>query len=486
VTTETGLSEREAEILRLIATGATNQRIANELKISVNTVKVHVRNIFSKAGVASRAEAVMYAVRVGLVPADVLAPSPSEQGSAVSSQDGLVGEAGPGAANAADQEAPAASGPFSSGATGLSAEGDLESRLSFASPASIARRRWLPPLLGWYVLFAMIVVVGAYAALAATRLVDGVAVSTPSAGEGQGDEPGRWRVLAPLPFGLSGFAMAGHLRDGKQLLYVIGGTTGSRVTDQVLRYDPATNVWVPMSPKPTPVTDVRAAVIGNRIYVPGGRLGSGAISVRLEAYDTLRDTWLSLAPLPAPRSGYALAAFEGKLYLLGGWDGSKYRREVWQYNPDDDTWRARAPMPSARAFAAAVSTEAGIYVVGGESEAGSQATHFLYSPAADDQSLSPWSTKAPIPSPVGRGDAAGIGGMVMVVGAEGTPGQLQIYSSQTDSWRSSQIPLGNLRDLRVQATDNKLYLVGGVADGRQSAAAYEYRAVLTVFLPVIR
>src|SRR5215208_3020082 len=61
------ISEREREILRLVATGATNQQIAYQLNISVNTVKVHLRNIFGKIGVTSRTEATVFAVRNGLV-----------------------------------------------------------------------------------------------------------------------------------------------------------------------------------------------------------------------------------------------------------------------------------------------------------------------------------------------------------------------------------------------------------------------------------
>jgi two-component system, NarL family, response regulator LiaR len=57
------LSEREREVLRLAAGGASNKVIARDLEVSVRTVHAHMRNIFVKLGVASRTEAVMLAVR---------------------------------------------------------------------------------------------------------------------------------------------------------------------------------------------------------------------------------------------------------------------------------------------------------------------------------------------------------------------------------------------------------------------------------------
>jgi ATP/maltotriose-dependent transcriptional regulator MalT len=52
------LSQRETEVLRLIADGATNKEIANELILTVNTVKRHISNIFGKLHVSNRAQAI--------------------------------------------------------------------------------------------------------------------------------------------------------------------------------------------------------------------------------------------------------------------------------------------------------------------------------------------------------------------------------------------------------------------------------------------
>ena len=62
-----GLTQREVEVLRLIAAGKSNREIGEELVISLNTVARHVSNIFSKTGSSNRTEAAAYANQRGLV-----------------------------------------------------------------------------------------------------------------------------------------------------------------------------------------------------------------------------------------------------------------------------------------------------------------------------------------------------------------------------------------------------------------------------------
>ena len=70
------LTDRETEVLALLARGKSNRQIAGELFVEEKTVKAHVSNILRKLGVQSRTQAALHAVRTGLVSTEELSEEP--------------------------------------------------------------------------------------------------------------------------------------------------------------------------------------------------------------------------------------------------------------------------------------------------------------------------------------------------------------------------------------------------------------------------
>jgi NarL family two-component system response regulator LiaR len=68
--TEEPLTEREVEVLKLVAQGLSNQRIADKLIVSERTVRTHISNILSKLHLANRTQVALYALRQGLASLD--------------------------------------------------------------------------------------------------------------------------------------------------------------------------------------------------------------------------------------------------------------------------------------------------------------------------------------------------------------------------------------------------------------------------------
>ena len=64
------LTERELEILKLVARGRTNREIADQLVVAEGTIRTHVSNILDKLHLASRTQATLYALREGLASLD--------------------------------------------------------------------------------------------------------------------------------------------------------------------------------------------------------------------------------------------------------------------------------------------------------------------------------------------------------------------------------------------------------------------------------
>ena len=74
---EEGLSPRESDVLGLVTGGLSNQEIANTLFLSINSVKTYIRSTYRKMGVATRSQAVLWAIQHGFPTPELPPPSPT-------------------------------------------------------------------------------------------------------------------------------------------------------------------------------------------------------------------------------------------------------------------------------------------------------------------------------------------------------------------------------------------------------------------------
>lgn len=436
------LSEREVEILRLVASGASNKEIAARLTISPNTVKVHVRNIFGKIGVQSRTEAALYAIQHGYVD--------------------VPGVTQPVIPEEAADEAPE----------------PPEVVPVIDTPAPITRsapRPWLMPAL----LIGALVVLG----LAVWRLL--VAPSSLIASAATPTSPSRWTTLTDLPEPLSAPAAAVYVGQ----IVVIGGQDSDGPSADVWIFGATDSNWAAGAPKPTAVTDAQAATIGGRIYVPGGLGIDGRPVDVLEIYNPRTDTWEQGANLPEPRSGHALVALDGRLLLFGGWDGSTYRADVFEYTPEANSWRALRDMPTARGFAAAAVVAGRVFLMGGT--AGDEPLNIteVFTPEAESETNGGWDTAAPMPMAGAYVNAAVVADTVFVFGddANGRPTIRLGYSAGEDSWAELEAAPGedSLARSGVVAIGPVIHLLGGQRDEKAVSVHATFQALYVSFIPFV-
>ena len=413
------LTERENEILLMVATGVTNREVAHQLNISVNTVKVHLRNVFNKLGAESRTEATMIAVREGWVPV---------------SSTGV--------------------------ASGLQATNAVA---QYRIPPAIPE----PPL-PWFKRATLIAAV--------LLAVAGMAVTWPrnrsQADNGQ-DQPFDRSPQQPLVAPVEGTQSSWHERAqmptrrahlalvvARSEILAIGGRTPEGVTSAVEAYDPASDTWTPRSAKPKPVAYISAAAIGTKIVVPGGCDAEGTPTRAVEVYDVLSNSWHKASPLPNPCCAYALAALDGKIYLFGGWDGEQYVAATYVYDLQTDTWVEGAPLDTGRGFAAAASLEGRLYIVGGYDGARELSTCTAYDPATET-----WEECTPLA--VGRGGLgmAALGGQLYAIGGGGWTSYLgfnERYNPNDNTWNPVETPLvGEWRTPGVVVYESTIFAIGG-------------------------
>lgn len=430
------LSERELEILKLVATGVSNKEIAQRLYISTNTVKVHLKNIFAKIGAVSRTEAAMYAVKIGLV----------------------------------------------QGITPMKEEVEVSALqpVETIEEKSNNIRGWV----NWVMLAGFIILVivfgGTYTwqqsrALSATAT--SVIAPTPSPFP-------RWREKAPMLTARKSMAVVAY----ENQIYAMGGETETGVSDVVEKYDLVSDTWTKLSPMPVPLMEINSVVIGGLIYVPGGKTLENKLSDTLYVYDPREDQWNKLAPLPKLLCGYALVAYEGRMYLFGGWDGKNVVNTVIEYNPIADEWQDQTSMPTARAYAGAAIAGGKIYVVGGYDGENALDTNEEYSPDLDNEENQPWVERAPLPQARYGMGVTSMADIVYVVGGKTSSeeeGGLIEYFHQQDEWQAGEQPERMESYVKMIPMGTDLYVLGGESINGLSNHLSSYQAMFTISIPFI-
>ncbi len=437
------LSEREREILILVATGLSNKEIAQRLVISPNTVKVHLRNIFAKISVSSRTEAALFAIREGLVVGM-----------------GETTEAAPAGAPASPAD-PAPTLPF------------------IVMPGIAPARR--PNWLAWGLVAGLAILASVSTLFFLRTQLTAAPQPTPAL---ETAIP-RWTVRAELPTARSGLAVVAY----ENKIYAIGGETGGGISGALERFDPSTGAWTTLKPKPLAVADAGAVVIGGEIFVPGGRLASGDITNTLAVYDPRQDRWSTRAPMPQAISAYSLATFEGRLLLFGGWDGQRFGKRVFSYDPSTDAWSEQTPMPTARGFAGAAAAAGHIYVIGGTDGDTELAVNEFYQPSAEGTATGlVWQTAKPMPAGRAHMGVTGLADYIYVVGGETDQGSSAsgplMYFPRRDEWQPADAPpVADWSRLGLVASETSLYALGGQVGGVPGSYMEVYQALYTVLFP---
>jgi DNA-binding CsgD family transcriptional regulator/N-acetylneuraminic acid mutarotase len=449
------LSERELEILSIVATGATNAQVAQESGISVNTVKVHLRNIYTKLEVESRTEATTVAISRGWI---------------------AVGEGDEGRVEVT--------------------EGETEPEAAIPVPTwpSWLRRERLPV---WKRLFLLgVLVLASLAAFWNPTERAGIASYSdtfvdhePGTRQGVSERAGtsRWQRVSPLTVPRARFAAVSIGAD----VYAIGGDSAGGVLDTVEVLDSTRNTWEARAPKPVPAANIGAVAVDGRIYVPGGYGADGEALALLEIYDPRQDQWTRGADLPQPLFGYAIAALGSKVYVFGGYDGQDYRATTYIYDTHLNSWEQGTLFDTPRGFLAAAIVEGHIYVVGGYDGTREYSRCQLYDPEAEGTEEGPWHDCEGMLTRRGGHGLIGLNGTLYAIGG-GWNEYLYFnerYDTSTGVWSSFETPvMGQWRTVGVtaalQGDEQVIYALGGW-NGEYLSQAERYRPFFYISLPSI-
>ena len=433
MTENTPLTSRETEILALIAEGKTNKEIAADLFISVNTVKVHVSNVFQKIGVSSRTEATLYAIENGIVQSPAtLTPN---------------------------QNSPTIDFP------GRTPEETI-----------VEKSGWL--MKNWWTILGVLVLIFAITQITQPSLSILRSTPTPNAFV-EALNQNRMEAIQPMARSRIGFASV--INEGE--IYIIGGRSDTSTLGLTERYLIDSDSWESLPEKPTAVSDVNAVYLRGSIYVPGGLLGDGSVTDAMEVFIINENTWEVRASVPEKISNYALATFEGQMFLFGGWNGADVTDKVFRYDPSLDEWFPCASMPTARMNASAAVLGGKILVIGGSASEDELARNEGYQASFGVDDGSEWEKNDDLPFECGFCSSNSLSDQMFVITNE----KIWQFSQGTQKWSEILLSKTQLLPAQVQSVvspDGSLYLFGGVTtEDALANLAVKYRVLYTISIP---
>ncbi len=426
------LSDRELDVLGCVAKGASNKEIASELSISQNTVKVHLRNIYTKLGVSSRTEATTTGLQQGYI---------SIPNSSSASEE-----------DKANQEVTTTVVEIDTASTRT----DSSTEQYIPPEETTKSRNWRAIILLLLLLLSAIaIIVLGLQLLNQNQMAEKAELFVESS-----LDDSRWLVSRPMPEARADMAVAVIGLD----IYQIGGETAAGVDGKVQVFNSRDRVWSEAAEKPTAVTSSSAVELYGEIYVPGGKLADGQATDVVEAYSPSQDAWRAIAALPQSLAG-GLAVSDGAfLYLFGGWDGEQYLDTAFVYDPSADSWRPLPPMPEKAAFAAGGAITGEFIVVGGTNGQTELASCYIFEPSSEE-----WSSCPDMLMPRADAGSAVILNKLFVIGgglnSENEVSFSEVYDPANEIWQVVNTP--TLKDnsrwpgAGVGHVETRIYAFGG-------------------------
>ena len=463
------LTERELEVVRLLSTGAGNKEIAAQLYLSPNTVKVHLRNIFTKLEAQSRVEVTMIAVRSGWVMPAPNGPTGEPAANGVPVAVALAPPDTSSPNDTASAETPAATtipGAPVSDSTATPQPALVEGADATSDPATPATPadRDQPDL---------------------TPHTEAPISAPPSPASDAPLMPGE-KTAEPAP-------------EAQPIQPIQPAQPAQPAQPEPQAAPPATRVIVPVpvapNPQPLPPLAVwrRVLIVATLLLIVAGSLaslpalrsnaapnadGTDLIEIGNVSSDLLvpgeATRWYLRSAMPAARARSAAAAANGLIYLIGGETNQTASGDVLIFDPKNNTWSPSGALKPTPAWnAAAVAIGPLIYVAGGTTSNG-VATDKV---EVLDTTRNQWQSLSPLPAPLTGHSMAALNGKLYVFGDKSTnPTTVDSYEYDiaAGAWRPIA-PMPTPRSLTgAAAFDDHIYVLGGYDDGREFATCEAY------------